>query len=221
MEVIMSSESHNRTYAVDTNKVPFKPGNLLYPLPSVMVSCADREGNANIITLAWAGTVCSDPAMVSISIRPSRYSYNIIKDTKEFVINLTTENLAFAMDYCGCRSGRDVDKFSEMKLTPAKAQKVGCPVISESPVNIECKVREIIPLGTHDMFIADVVAINADKRYMDEKNTFHFNDSEPLVYSHGSYFGLGRKLGTFGYSVKKEKSKGKKQEKSKKNKSEK
>lgn len=181
----------------------WKPGNMLYPLPVVMVSLADRDGRPNIITLAWVGTVCTNPPMVSISVRPERYSYPILKETGEFVINLTTKELAFATDYCGVKSGRDVDKFKEMGLTPIPAAEVKAPMIQESPVNIECKVRQILPLGSHDMFLADVVAVHADEKYMDEKRKFHLEQADPIIYSHGSYFGCGELLGTFGYSVKK------------------
>ena len=184
-------------------KLDFKPGNMLYPLPAVMVSVRDKEGNDNIITVAWTGTVCTNPPMVSISVRPERYSYPILKETGEFVINLTTKELAFATDYCGVKSGRDVDKFKEMGLTPIPASEVKAPMIKESPVNIECKVRQILPLGSHDMFLADVVAVHADEKYMDEKHKFHLEQAEPIIYSHGSYFGCGELLGTFGYSVKK------------------
>ena len=176
---------------------------MLYPLPVVMVSLADRDDRSNIITLAWVGTVCTNPPMVSISVRPERYSYPILKETGEFVINLTTKELAFATDYCGVKSGRDVDKFKEMGLTPIPASEVKAPMIKESPVNIECKVRQILPLGSHDMFLADVVAVHADEKYMDEKHKFHLEQAEPIIYSHGSYFGCGELLGTFGYSVKK------------------
>ena len=185
------------------SKQTWKPGNMLYPLPAVMVSVTDGEGQDNIITVAWAGTVCTNPPMVSISVRPERYSYPILKETGEFVINLTTKELAFATDYCGVKSGRDVDKFKEMGLTPIPASEVKAPMIKESPVNIECKVRQILPLGSHDMFLADVVAVHADEKYMDEKHKFHLEQAEPIIYSHGSYFGCGELLGTFGYSVKK------------------
>lgn len=185
------------------SKEIWRPGNMLYPLPAVMVSVADRDGRNNIITIAWVGTICSDPPMVSISVRPERYSYSILKDTGEFVINLTTKELAFATDYCGVKSGRDVDKFKEMKLTPIPASEVKAPLIAESPVNIECRVRESMPLGSHEMFIADVVAVHADRKYMDDNNKFDLDKAEPLVYSHGTYFGCGEPLGTFGYSVRK------------------
>lgn len=186
-------------------KQTWKPGNMLYPLPAVMVSVTDGKGNDNIITVAWAGTVCTNPPMVSISVRPTRYSYDMIRNTGEFVINLTTENLAYATDYCGVRSGRDVDKFKELKLTKEKADYVQAPMIGESPVSIECKVREVKELGSHHMFLADVVAVHADETYMDKNNKFQLNQSHPLVYSHGEYLGLGKSLGTFGYSVKKKK----------------
>lgn len=183
----------------------WKPGNMLYPLPVVMVSMADKNGKNNIITLAWVGTVCTNPPMVSISIRPERYSYPIIKETGEFVINLATKELAYATDYCGVKSGRDVDKFKEMNLTPLPASEVKAPLIAESPVCIECKVREIKELGSHDMFLADVVAVHADEKYMDEKGKFHLEKAEPIMYSHGEYLSCGEKLGTFGYSIKKNK----------------
>ena len=180
----------------------WKPGNMLYPLPVVMVSLADRDGKPNIITIAWAGTICTNPPMVSISVRPERYSYPILKDTGEFVINLTTKELAYATDYCGIKSGRDVDKFKEMNLTPLPGEQVKAPLIGESPVNIECKVRRIMPLGSHDMFIAYVVAVHADEKYMDEQHKFHLEKAEPIVYSHGAYLVCGEQLGSFGYSVK-------------------
>lgn len=181
----------------------WKPGNMLYPLPVVMVSLCGKDGQKNIITIGWTGTICSDPAMVSISVRPERYSHQMLLDTGEFVINLTTKELAYATDYCGVKSGRDVDKFKEMNLTAIPGAKTGAPMIQESPVNIECVVKERIPLGTHDMFLAEVVAVHADERYMDEKNRFHLEWAEPIVYSHGSYLTTGESLGTFGYSVRK------------------
>ena len=185
------------------SKELWKPGNMLYPLPVVMISVADKEGKANIITVAWAGTVCTNPPMVSISVRPERYSYHILKETGEFVINLTTKDLAYATDYCGVKSGRDVDKFKEMNLTPISGEKVKAPLIKESPVNLECRVTKILPLGSHDMFLAEVAAVHADKQYMDEKGKFHLEYAEPIVYSHGSYLATGETIGTFGYSVKK------------------
>lgn len=183
-------------------KENWKPGNMLYPIPAVMVSCGTLE-KPNIITIAWAGTICSNPAMVSISIRKERYSYDIIKDSKEFVINLVSKELVKQADYCGVRSGRDVDKFKTMNLTPMAGKCVAAPIIGESPVSIECVVKDIIPLGTHDMFLAEVVNVIVDKKHMDSKGKFHLNESGLIVYSHGEYFELGDKLGKFGYSVKK------------------
>lgn len=185
----------------------WKPGNMIYPLPAVMVSVTDGEGNDNIITVAWTGTVCTNPAMAYISVRPSRYSYDMIRKTGEFVINLTTEKLAFATDFCGVRSGRDVDKFQKLNLTKEKAQFVSAPMIGESPVSIECRVREVKELGSHDMFLADVLAVHADEAYMDKNNRFRLNDAGLLVYYHGEYLAGGRKVGTFGYSVKKKQQK--------------
>ena len=181
----------------------WKPGNMLYPLPVVMVSLADRDGRANIITVAWAGTVCTNPPMVSISVRPQRYSYQILKDTGEFVINLTTKELAFCTDYCGVKSGREVDKFRGMQLTQEAAQYVKAPMIAQSPVNIECRVTQVQELGSHDLFLAEVLAVHADQQYMDAKNKFHLEWANPLVYSHGSYFVCGENVGSFGFSVRK------------------
>ena len=181
----------------------WKPGNMLYPLPAVMVSVADPAGRLNIITIAWAGTVCTNPPMVSISVRPGRYSFPILQETKEFVINLTTRNLVYATDYCGVKSGREVDKFRELGLTPVPGDQVGAPLIGESPVNIECRVRQVMPLGSHHMFLADVLSVHADAAYMDEKHKFHLEKAEPIVYSHGAYYVCGESLGTFGFSVKK------------------
>ena len=186
-------------------KQVWKAGNMVYPLPAVMVSTADKEGNTNIFTVAWTGTVCTNPAMVYISVRPERYSYHMIEESGEFVINLTTEQLAHATDYCGVRSGRDVDKWKEMHLTRGKAKELQyAPIIEECPVNIECKVEEIKELGSHHMFIADVVAVDVDEAYMDEKDTFHLSMAKPLAYSHGRYYGMGEELGSFGYSVRKQ-----------------
>ena len=185
----------------------WKPGNMIYPLPAVMVSVTDGEGHDNIITVAWTGTVCTNPAMAYISVRPSRYSYDMIRKTGEFVINLTTEKLAFATDFCGVRSGRDVDKFRKLNLTKEKAQFVSAPMIGEAPVSIECRVREVKELGSHDMFLADVLAVHADEAYIDKNNRFRLNDAGLLVYSHGEYLAGGRKVGSFGYSVKKKQQK--------------
>lgn len=186
-------------------KVEFKPGNMLYPLPAVLVSVADQQGNDKLFTVAWTGTVCSDPAMVSISVRPERYSYHMIRETGEFVINLTTEKLAYATDFCGVRSGRDIDKWKELGLTKLASKVVKAPRLLESPVNIECKVEQVIPLGTHDLFLARVVAVSVDDAYMDERGTFHLESAKPIVYSHGTYFTMGEPLGKFGFSVKKKK----------------
>lgn len=184
-------------------KQNFKPGNMLYPLPAVLVSCADAAGNTNVLTIAWAGTICSDPPMVSISVRPERHSYHMIEETGEFVINLTTKELTYATDYCGVKSGRDEDKFAKMNLTKLSGEKVKAPLIAESPVNIECKVTQKLPLGSHTMFLAEVVAVHADEAYMDANGRFSLAAAEPMVYSHGTYYALGEMLGTFGYSVKK------------------
>lgn len=183
-------------------KIEWKPGNMLYPLPVVLVSVSDKQGNDNVLTIAWAGTVCSNPPMVSISVRPERHSYPMIKETGEFVINLTTKELAFATDYCGVKSGKDVDKFQKLQLHKEKAALVGCPLIKESPVNIECKVKEVLALGSHDMFVAEVVAVHVDEQYMQDQK-FDLTKADPIVYSHGEYYGLGELLGNFGYSVRK------------------
>lgn len=188
-------------------KQDWRPGNMLYPLPAVLVSVADKEGKSNLFTVGWTGTICSDPAMVSISVRPSRYSYHMIEETGEFVINLTTEELAYATDYCGVKSGRDENKWTSTKLTPVPGTKVKVPYIKESPVNIECRVTQKIPLGTHDMFLAKVEMVHVSTQYLDQKDRFHLEQAKPIVYSHGTYYSLGREIGTFGYSVKKSKNK--------------
>lgn len=188
------------------SKQIWKPGNMLYPLPAVMVSVGDKQGNQNIVTVAWTGTVCSNPVMAYVSVRPERYSHHMIEETGEFVINLTTEDLTWATDYCGVRSGRDVDKWKEAHLTPKKADKLQyAPIIKESPVNLECRVTEVKSLGSHDMFLAEVVAVQIDEDYMDENGKFCLNDTGLMAYSHGEYLNLGDKIGTFGYSVKKNK----------------
>lgn len=184
-------------------KISFKPGNMLYPLPAVMVSVADNAGRTNIFTVAWTGTVCTNPPMVCISVRPSRYSHHMIVETGGFVINLTTEELAHATDYCGVRSGREVDKWKEAKLTPVKSDLVKAPCIAESPVNIECRVVRTEHLGSHDMFLAEVAAVHVDDRYMDGTGSFHLEKARPIVYSHGEYYALGKRIGKFGYSVQK------------------
>lgn len=195
------------------SKQLWKPGNMLYPLPAVMVSVGNKQGETNIITVAWTGTICTNPAMVYISVRPERYSYQMIKESGEFVINLTTEKLVKATDYCGVKSGRDVDKWKEMNLHQVKAETLEySPLILESPVNIECKVVEIKELGSHHMFLANVTAVHADEAYLNEQNKFELNNTGLLAYSHGEYLGLGKKLGTFGYSIRK-KAKGKSKKK--------
>lgn len=193
------------------SKQLWKPGNMLYPLPAVMVSVGNKQGETNIITVAWTGTICTNPAMVYISVRPERYSYQMIKGSGEFVINLTTEKLVKATDYCGVKSGRDVDKWKEMNLHQVKAETLEySPLILESPVNIECKVVEIKELGSHHMFLANVTAVHADEAYLNEQNKFELNNTGLLAYSHGEYLGLGKKLGTFGYSIRKKAKKNKK-----------
>ena len=184
-------------------KQHWKPGNMLNPVPAVMVSVTDKDGRSNIITVAWAGTVCTNPPMVSISVRPSRYSYKMIEDTGEFVINLTNESLVKACDYCGVVSGRDVDKFKKTGLTPIPMEHVRAMGIGESPVNMECRVTEKRELGSHTMFIAEVVGVTVDDSYMDETGKFHINESGLVMYSPGEYFALGKNLGKFGFSVKK------------------
>lgn len=184
-------------------KIDMKPGNMLFPVPVVMVS-SKREGEKpNIATVAWTGTVCSEPPVLYISLRPERYSYGIIKETGEFVVNLVNKELVRATDYCGVKSGRDIDKFKEMNLTPKPSKVVKCPGITESPVNLECKVMELKPLGSHDMFIAEIVNVSVGKQYMDEKGKLHLDEAGLTAYSHGEYFGLGEYEGKFGFSVKK------------------
>lgn len=186
------------------SKVNWKPGTFVYPIPAVMVSCGTME-KANIITVAWTGVINTDPAMVYISIRPERYSYDIIKNSGEFVINLTTKDLAWATDWCGVKTGAKVDKFKEMKLTKEKARFVNCPCIKESPVSVECSVKEIKELGSHHMFIAEVLSIDADEKYIDEKGAFDITKCDLIAYANGKYFSLGKQVGKFGYSVQKKK----------------
>ena len=189
-------------------KQDWKPGTMIYPLPAVLVSCGKEESEYNIITVAWTGTICTNPPMCYISVRPERHSYEIIKRNMEFVINLTTKKLLYATDWCGVKSGRDVDKWKEMHLTQGKAHKLSyAPVIKESPVNIECRVTEVKELGSHHMFLAKVEAVQVDPEYMDEKGKFHLNRSGLIAYSHGEYLEIGKKQGSFGYSVRKEKKK--------------
>ena len=181
---------------------------MLYPLPAVMVSVGDKDGNTNIITIAWTGTICTNPAMAYISVRPERHSYSMIRESEEFVINLTTEQFAKVTDYCGVKSGRDVDKWKECGLHQEKAQELAyAPLIVECPVNIECKVVEVKELGSHHMFIAEVKAVHIDEAYMNENGKFELNKTGLLAYSHGEYFTLGEKCGSFGYSVRKKRKK--------------
>lgn len=189
-------------------KQDWKPGTLIYPLPAAMVSCGSTPETYNIITVSWVGTICSNPAMCYISVRPERHSYHLIKESMSFVINLTTEELARATDWCGVRSGKDYNKFEEMNLTPGKAAMVDAPIIEESPLCIECRVKEIIPLGSHDMFIAEVVNVKADDKYIDpETDKFDLQRAGLLAYSHGHYYTLGEQVGKFGWSVQKNKDK--------------
>lgn len=188
------------------DKIKWKAGTFIYPVPAAMVSCGDMK-KANIITVAWTGIINTNPAMCYISIRPERYSHDIIKENGEFVINLTTEKLAFATDWCGVRSGKDYDKFKEMHLTKEKANCIKAPLIKESPVSIECKVKQIIPLGSHDMFMAEVLSIDVDKKYIDEKGAFDISKCNLIAYANGGYYTLGKKRGKFGFSVKKKKGK--------------
>ena len=185
-------------------KVMWKPGTFIYPIPAVMVTSGTME-KSNIMTVAWTGIQNTNPAIVYISVRPERYSYNLIKETKEFAINLTTKELAYATDWCGVKSGAKVDKFKEMKLTKQKANFVKCPLIEESPVSIECKVIEIEELGSHHMFVAEVLSIDADEKYIDEKGAFDISKCNLIAYANGGYYELGQKLGKFGYSVEKKK----------------
>ena len=184
-------------------KVSWKPGNMLYPVPAVLVSTADRGGRDNLFTVAWTGTVCTNPPMLSISVRQERYSYEMIKESGEFVVNLTNRRLARAADFCGCRSGRDIDKFEECHLTPEPCAHIAAPMIRESPVSLECKVTGIIPLGSHDMFLAEIVGVQVDRRFLDHNGTFHMENAGLIAYSHGKYYELGKILGSFGYSVRK------------------
>lgn len=185
-------------------KLAWKPGTLIYPIPAAMISCGNDENNFNIITVSWTGTICTEPPMCYISLRKSRHSHKIIEEQKEFVINIPIKGMEQAADWCGVKSGRDFNKFKEMKLTPVKGQIVKAPLINESPLNIECVVKEIKELGSHDMFIAEVVAVNVNEELVDKSTgTFQLNHAKPIAYSHGKYFTLGEKLGGFGFSIKK------------------
>ena len=194
------------------SKVTWKSGTFIYPLPAVMVSCGTME-ESNIITVAWTGIINTDPEMCYISVRPTRHSYEMIKKTGEFVINLTTKDLAYATDWCGVKTGAKVDKFKEMKLTKEKANFVNCPMIKESPVSVECKVKEIRELGSHHMFVAEILGINADEKYINENGAFDISKCDLIAYSNGNYYSLGKKIGRFGFSVQKKKKTAKKSRK--------
>lgn len=200
------------------SKTTWKPATMVYPVPAAMVTCGSSPDDYNIITIAWTGTINSTPAMTYISVRKERHSYDLIKNSGEFVINVTTEDLVKVTDFCGVRSGKDLNKFETTGLTPETATHVKAPLIKESPVNIECRVTEIKELGSHDMFIAEVLAVHVDDDYFDHSGKFHLDKAKPLCYSHGAYFGLGKKLGTFGYSVMKKKTKKRKEQERKKKK---
>ena len=186
-------------------KQKWKPGNMVYPLPAVLVSCGDKDGHVNLMTAAWTGTICSDPPMVYVSVRKERFSHHMIQESGEYVINLTTEKLAWATDFCGVRSGRDMDKFKEMNLTPVFGELQYAPMVEESPVSIECKVTNVMELGTHDMFIAQITAVAVDEQYIDADGKLRLDKCRLVAYCHGEYFDLGKKLGSFGFSVKKKK----------------
>ncbi len=185
-------------------KISWKPGTMIYPLPAVLISCGDNPGNYNMFTVSWVGTTCTNPAMCYISVRPERHSYPIIKENGEFVINLTTADMARATDWCGVRSGNEYDKAKETGLTYGPSKEIKAPIIMESPLSIECRVKQIIPLGSHDMFLAEVVNVQADDRYLNEETgEWNLADADPLVYVHGKYFHIGEFIGKFGWSVKK------------------
>lgn len=187
-------------------KQSWKPGTMVYPLPAALVSCGRYDGESNLITVAWTGTICTNPPMLYISVRPERHSYQLIRDTMEFTVNLTTASMAKATDWCGVRSGRDYDKWAETGLTKVPGEKVRCPSVGESPISIECRVKSIMSLGSHDMFIADVLNVLADDRYLDkESGAFDLAASGLMAYSHGGYYQLAEKIGGFGFSVKKKK----------------
>lgn len=200
----INSETDN-SGAINTH-VSWKPGTLIYPLPAVLISCGETPEEYNTLTISWVGTICTNPPMCYISVRPERHSYEIIKRTGEFVINLTNEEMAYATDWCGVKSGKDFNKFDEMKLTPQKGEKTNAPIIKESPLCIECKVKNIVPLGSHDMFIAEVLNIQADAKYIDpETDTFDLAKAKLIAYSHGHYYKLGEEIGKFGWTVQKKK----------------
>ncbi len=184
-------------------KLRKKPYTALFPCPVVLTTCVDSKGTPNIITLAWAGTVCSEPPTIGLGIRPSRYSHKLIKDSKEFVVNIPPATIIKETDYCGVTSGKDVDKFSETKLTPEPADKVQAPLIRECPVNIECTLKDVIPLGAHDLFLGEIIQIHIDEDILDEKGHIDFKKANPFVYNVGEYWNLNKKIGTYGYTKKK------------------
>ena len=184
------------------SKILWKPGTQLAPVPPALVSCSDGKRN-NLITVAWTGIINSEPPKTYISVRPERFSHDIIKESGEFVINIPSSHIIRSIDFCGCRSGRDIDKFEACSLTAQKSETVSCPSVAESPISLECKVYDVIPLGSHDMFLADITAVTVDDRYIDEKGKFHVEKCGIAAYAHGQYFALGKKIGSFGYSVKK------------------
>lgn len=191
---------------IDNGHVSWKPGTLIYPVPAVLISCGSTPEEYNLLTISWVGTICTNPPMCYISVRPERHSYDIIKKNMEFVINLTNEDMAFATDWCGVKSGKEYNKFEEMNLHPVQGQLVKAPIVKESPLCIECKVKEIVKLGSHDMFIAEVVNVQADSKYIHpETDTFNLAEAKLIAYSHGHYFKLGEEIGKFGWSVQKKK----------------
>ena len=187
------------------SKVQMKPGDMLSPVPAALVSVRGKDGRSNLLTIAWAGTICSDPPMLSISVRKSRFSHPILMETREFVVNLTTADMLRAVDLCGVISGRDVDKWEKSGFHEEEASVVKAPLVKESPLSLECRVTQVLELGSHDMFLAEVVSVDIDPSYMDEKGKFELNRTGLVTYSHGEYFTLGRKVGSFGYSVRKKK----------------
>lgn len=184
------------------SKISWKGGTLLAPVPPALISCSDGQRD-NLITVAWTGIINSDPPKTYISLRPERFSYDIIKKSGEFVINLPSSHIIRSIDFCGCRSGRELDKFAACRLTREAASKVGCPTVAEAPISLECRVTDIIELGSHHMFMADILAVDVDERYVDEKGRLHMEKCSLAAYAHGQYFALGKKIGSFGYSVKK------------------
>ncbi len=194
----------------ENKKQVWKPGTMLNPVPAVLVSCVGKNGETNLMTAAWTGVLCSDPATVYVSVRPERYSHQMIRESGEYVLNLTTEALTDAADFCGVKSGRDTDKWKETGLTRGKAAQVAAPLVDESPVNIECRVTDILKLGSHDVFVGEVLAVDVDEAYIDEKGKFDLGKCGLIAYCHGEYRKLGGVIGTFGYTVRKRKGRGKK-----------